>query len=506
MDDLARTSHHPSTATALCRMLILISITFYPVQQFASEAGIAKYIRGIATVKNEAGKISVLGNGGTIQQGDEIYTGNNSFAIIQLRDETKMTLRPNTTFKINKYVYEPEKPAKNSGFFSLIRGGLRAITGFLNKTKTNAMVLKAPTATIGIRGTEFDVRICDNDCAVESKAKPGRKSKKPTTRKAVGRIAFMRGTIMAENNLLGKDRKLSTGGPVYENDLLKTGLSSFAVIAFRDKSRVTLRAQSELLIEKFNFKPNEPKANASIFQMLKGGLRMITGLIGKLNRERTRVHTPTATIGIRGTGFDLLCTGNCGEPSEKPVKLIPLNRQLNSQKKPVKTEALNNGMFVHVWDGVITLQQQTQITEIKSGWSTFLRDSTSKLRVIHGVPRSMQNFDAPRPDSVDIDHEQLFGTEESSSKEPGPGLYVSVYDGHVAVENAQGQVTDIGAGEALVALTSGQIVRLPEIPAFQANDQIPSPKNYDQGLLEMQEVLNQDATGGDQESLECSVR
>ena len=497
----------------LASILILLVLTIHPSQSFANQAGEAKYIRGITTVKNEAGKINVLGKGGAFFQGDEIYTGKNSFAIIQFTDNTKMTLRPNTTFKVNQYVYKPQEPEKNSGFFSLIRGGLRAITGLLNKRKLNAMRLKTVNATIGIRGTEFDARLCEEDCAADNKVKTASKSKKPIGQKAVGRVAFLRGALSADNNQLDKSRSLTTGGPIYESDLLKTGFSGFAVIAFSDKSRVTLRRNSELLIEQFKFKPSEPKANVSIFQMLRGGFRMLTGQVAKLNRQRTRIHTLTATIGVRGTGFDLLCQGDCGATAENETAapLSPLSRLFGSLIRPAYAQQPQNGMYVYVWDGAVTLFQQTLETELSAGFSSFLRDSVNPPKVVKGEPLSMEEFDAPRPDEVEINHEQLFGTQDSTSESPPNGLYVSVYEGHVVVKDKTGAVTDIGTGEALVVSTSGVAKRLPNLPAFQVNDPVPSPENFNQQQQNQQDMsdllnINKDAIGDNQKSLECSIR
>ncbi len=484
---------------------LMITLMLLSQPLLAKEVGFADYVRGIATIKNGVGKISVLAKGESVSEGDELYTSDNSFAIISFIDQTKVTLRPNTTFKVTEFNYEPEEPEENSGFFSLLRGGFRMVTGLLNKKKPNAMLIKSLTATIGIRGTEFDARLCEGDCAKNKKVSKKELRKKGIKKKAVGRIAFIRGTLTAENTLFSKTRTVTTGGPIYENDLLKTSFSSFAVIAFRDKSRVTLRANSELFIEQYRYKPEKPKANVFIMQMVKGGMRMLTGLVAKLNRNQTRVHTMTATIGVRGTGFDLFCSGDCGESlEEKTTQLSPLYRLFNSLIRPAYAQQPDNGLFVHVWSGSIVMEQDSVKTELQTGKSAYIKDKLTLPRIIKQLPKQMEGFDAPRPDAVEVDHEKLFGVDAETTRDLPQGLYVTVYDGHVAVENNQGHVTNIGAGEALVALTSGEVLRLPELPEFQVNDWVPSPKNINLQKLEAKEIFN--SPGDDeQQSLECTI-
>ena len=76
----------------------------------------------------------------------------------------------------------------------------------------------------------------------------------------------------------------------------------------------------------------------------------------------------------------------------------------------------------------------------------------------------MEQSPAPRPDGVEVDHGVLFGMEVSSDLEPG--LYVSVYEGHIAMQQGN-TVVDLGAGEAGHSNADGtKVVRLELIPPF----------------------------------------
>jgi hypothetical protein len=54
----------------------------------------------------------------------------------------------------------------------LVKGGLRVVTGLFGKRNPSGVKFQTATATIGIRGTEFDARLCEADCAEEERAQP----------------------------------------------------------------------------------------------------------------------------------------------------------------------------------------------------------------------------------------------------------------------------------------------------------------------------------------------
>jgi len=90
-----------------------------------------------------------------VESGDTLVSEKNTYAQIRFIDNSEITLRPGTTFKIENFAYDAEKPDGDSAAFSLVKGGLRSITGLLGKRNKEKFQLKTPTATIGIRGTTF---------------------------------------------------------------------------------------------------------------------------------------------------------------------------------------------------------------------------------------------------------------------------------------------------------------------------------------------------------------
>ncbi len=87
--------------------------------------------------------------------------------------------------------------------------------------------------------------------------------------------------------------------PIKPGDLLQTGTNSEVIFVVNSHSMI-LRGDSHLTIE-----PAERQSSdTSISALFIGGLRLITGKLLSVSRNSPMsVKTPTATVGIRGTGF-----------------------------------------------------------------------------------------------------------------------------------------------------------------------------------------------------------
>jgi hypothetical protein len=117
--------------------------------------GVVEHLNGPLMDRKADGTVKVLAPKSEVESGDTLVTEKNTYAQIRFIDHGEITLRPGTTFKIDNFAYEADKPEGDSAAFSLIKGGLRSITGLLGKRNKEKFSLKTPTATIGIRGTTF---------------------------------------------------------------------------------------------------------------------------------------------------------------------------------------------------------------------------------------------------------------------------------------------------------------------------------------------------------------
>jgi hypothetical protein len=126
-----------------------------------------------------------------------------------------------------------------------------------------------------------------------------------------GMVIASRGIVIALAN--GESRELKQGGFVYVNDEILTSARSFAVLQFTDGAKVTVRPNSNLIIETYLYAGND--SDEATLNLVSGGLRIITGAMAKTNPEKYKVRTPVALMGVRGTEFSIMLCGDelCAE-------------------------------------------------------------------------------------------------------------------------------------------------------------------------------------------------
>ena len=155
--------------------------------------------------------------------------------------------------------------------------------------------------------------------------------------RVVGQVAVT--TVSGASRAAGRGDSLAVG------DIVTTQNNSEAGITASDGSRMTLRAGSRLEMTEYSF--NKTNNDGSFFiKLIKGGLRSVTGLIGKTQPRNQRVVTNTATIGIRGTDFEVVVVeADAGD--------------------------LREGTYDHVFDGVTFLQiangEELEVPKDKTG-------------------------------------------------------------------------------------------------------------------------------------------
>lgn len=117
-----------------------------------------------------------------------------------------------------------------------------------------------------------------------------------------GNVQFASGDVSAVNTK-GEKRSLSKGAPINQGDTISTGSDARAQIRFSDGALVSLQPQTQFRVDGFKYDGKTDGSEKGFFSLLRGGMRTITGLIGRFNRENYKINTPVATIGIRGTEY-----------------------------------------------------------------------------------------------------------------------------------------------------------------------------------------------------------
>ena len=138
-----------------------------------------------------------------------------------------------------------------------------------------------------------------------------------------GQISYLSGTLAAKD-ANGASRLLAAQSEFNEGDVLNTAQDSYARLKFVDGTEIAMRPNSVINVKEVKFQEAEPNRDSFVVGLIKGGLRAVTGLIGKRNKQNVSYGTPTATIGIRGTHFGLqFCQGDCRDVQSltgKPLK------------------------------------------------------------------------------------------------------------------------------------------------------------------------------------------
>ena len=119
------------------------------------------------------------------------------------------------------------------------------------------------------------------------------------------RVQFLVGDVTATSPD-GNLRLLRKGDRIYTGETIRTGDESSAQLIYRDRSRMAVRVNTEFTIREYRYEEGNQSESRSIFSLLQGALRTVTGLIGKANRNNVTIDTPNATIGIRGTDHEVV--------------------------------------------------------------------------------------------------------------------------------------------------------------------------------------------------------
>jgi hypothetical protein len=124
---------------------------------------------------------------------------------------------------------------------------------------------------------------------------------------AVGQGATTIGAAKSiENDVegrLGKSvAKLAVGSEVFQNQLVRTGKASTARLQFLDETDLSLSPFTQVALDRFVYDPDK-KTGRVVVNVPRGLVRFVTG---SLDKRSYTIRTPVASIGVRGTIFDLL--------------------------------------------------------------------------------------------------------------------------------------------------------------------------------------------------------
>jgi hypothetical protein len=122
--------------------------------------------RPIGYIKNVTGEASVTTGdkkikaevGTAIYQGSMLQTGAKSSMGVTFKDETMMSFGPHTEFTVDEYAYAPAQNKLKLGS-RMVKGSMNYVSGVISKLAPSAVTVNTPSGTIGVRGTQFVVKV-----------------------------------------------------------------------------------------------------------------------------------------------------------------------------------------------------------------------------------------------------------------------------------------------------------------------------------------------------------
>ena len=125
-------------------------------QAMAVVAGKVDSLSGSVFVSRSGAAGQPLTTGASINEGDLISTGADSWALLEMADGGSLTLRGKTRLRIDAYVYAEADKTASKSWLSLLEGAMRSVTGAIGAFNPPSYRLTTPVVTLGIRGTDHE--------------------------------------------------------------------------------------------------------------------------------------------------------------------------------------------------------------------------------------------------------------------------------------------------------------------------------------------------------------
>lgn len=406
--------------------LSLLLVLTQPVFSQSEIVGHISYARGSNAAQQPGAEPRILGKDSEIYQGDNIQTTGRSFVIIKFIDGSEVTIRPDSNFSINHFDNHSHDKAVH---LTLYHGGLDASTGEISKGNPDNFQIKTPTATIRPKSeeAEFTVDICDQQCEEESRKAKANAVR--TEQSVVAIIVDMKGEVSAKNQSVqnAQERRLSLNSPLFNSDAVYTGQNSYALLVFPDGEKVTLQADTELDITQYIYQISGKNDQLSL-RLVTGGLRALTGAIGKKDPAAVTLETPVATIGIRGTGTDSSTDGTSLSHS--------------------------------TWQGLSFVRNEAGEFDVPEGHSSFT-SGPNDVPVITATPKDAPEPSEPRPDKNEDDPDSVFEDPHISQGD----VSIKTIKGEASIESKDGNKATVKDGETTSTSKGGETRTLNTSPA-----------------------------------------
>jgi hypothetical protein len=143
----------------MLRSLLAVPLAFAVVSAHATDIGQIKIAKGAVTIER-AGNAIPGAVGTRLQASDVVKTGRDGSVGITMTDNSLLSAGPNSVLALDRYDFD-EVTSEGRFDTSLRKGTLAVVSGRLAKQSRDAMTVRTPSAVLGVRGTQFVVRVDD---------------------------------------------------------------------------------------------------------------------------------------------------------------------------------------------------------------------------------------------------------------------------------------------------------------------------------------------------------
>ena len=147
------------TARPCVALLLGLLVASPALAQTAAPAGRVKLVSGSAFVMHEGRRIPATVGAPVFEQ-DSLATGADGHIGLTLRDDTRLSIGPQTTIEISRFVYA-QSDSQFSFVLKVVRGVVAYVSGRIAKLSPDAVRLETPSAIVGVRGTRLIIRVAE---------------------------------------------------------------------------------------------------------------------------------------------------------------------------------------------------------------------------------------------------------------------------------------------------------------------------------------------------------
>ena len=142
--------------TVLSEILLAASLFLSVQNALAGVAGHTQFVNGSVQLTNATGQTRPMRKGDAVHESDTVITAKGGSTQIKMLDGGQIAVRSDSRVKIDKFVFSGKEDGNERSFFSLMKGGFRAITGLIGHKNKENYRIAANGSTIGIRGTDHE--------------------------------------------------------------------------------------------------------------------------------------------------------------------------------------------------------------------------------------------------------------------------------------------------------------------------------------------------------------